>query len=315
MPLTSQKASDLENGVNQGVIESTLEELAPEGNLTLQVLSPDSNWDSFLSDFDTQLGNNLETNGCNIFSSVHCVESLANALGSYPYYASSGKTELSERELCVACGLTGDSGSSEQQWRVGFLTGAVKHELLPFTEFMTKTEFFAPLTQEIKTEALKFLDNYAISFRQVGTDKASLIEALKYAPVKVFIGTGGAWNNAEPFVIPKNSNPMNHAVMLRKIDDLGFHIYDQYAPYLKCLAPDYIIYYAFQTLLTKKGNQMQLIRDNGTIFLVSTDKSSKIGIGNQDVLTNFFPTEQIVDEDTSHIPQTGTLADGVILHK
>lgn len=62
-------------------------------------------------------------------------------------------------------------------------------------------------------------------------------------------------------------------------------------------------------------NNMQLIRDNGTIFLVSTDKTSKIGIGNADVLTGFFPTEQVTDGDTSHIPQVGTLADGVILHK
>lgn len=68
-----------------------------------------------------------------------------------------------------------------------------------------------------------------------------------------------------------------------------------------------------KTSLTQ--NNMQLIRDNGTVFLVSSDKTSKIGIGNQDVLNNFFPTEPITDGDTSQIPQVGTLADGFILHK
>lgn len=64
-----------------------------------------------------------------------------------------------------------------------------------------------------------------------------------------------------------------------------------------------------------EGTEMQFIRDNGTIFLVSSNKTSKVGIGNQDVLTAFFPNEPLTDGDTSHILQIGTLADGVILHK
>jgi hypothetical protein len=65
------------------------------------------------------------------------------------------------------------------------------------------------------------------------------------------------WNNAEPKEIPKTDNPMNHAVMVRYVDDQGrIHIYDQYPSYLKVLAADYRIDYAFQTILVPKNKPL-----------------------------------------------------------
>ena len=283
MQLDPKKAVDLENGVNQGVIAPTEDELgevsADVSGLT--VTCPDSNWDRFLSDFDPQSNSSFDTLACNIFSSTHCNESLVNALGGDGDYKEDGKTEFSERQLCVACGLNGSTGSSEDQYENGLLAhGTVKHSLWPFNPNMTKTEFFAPLPDAIKSEALKFKDKYEIKFRRVGVDRASLVEALKYAPVKIFIGTGAGWNQGEPNVIPKTNNWMNHAVMVRRVDDQGIHIYDQYAPYLKVLAPDYVIYYAFQTILIKKGNPMfkvKKVKINGAYgALVDTPNATVI---------------------------------------
>ncbi len=115
---------------------------------------------------------------------------------------------------------------------------------------------------QVETDSLIFLNGYTPTFRAVATDLPSIQAALKLAPVKIFIATGPGWNNGEPFLIPKTNNPMGHAVMVRRIDGLGIHIYDQYAPFLKVLAPDYVIYFAFQTLLTRKGHPMQIDTQN-----------------------------------------------------
>lgn len=70
------------------------------------------------------------------------------------------------------------------------------------------------------------------------------------------------------------------------------------------------------TLIPKQliDTKMQLIKDNGTVFLVGTTKSFKIGIGDL-AAASIFNDEPITDGDTSKIPQTGTLADGIIFHK
>jgi hypothetical protein len=59
---------------------------------------------------------------------------------------------------------------------------------------------------------------------------------------------------------------------------------------------------------------MQLVKDSGTVFLVASDNSFKIGIGDAGALA-MFGDEGVKDMSTSGIPQTGTLATGVIFHK
>jgi len=260
--LDPQKAQDLENGVNQGVVEPTEEELAQTGDVAgASIIAPDSNIDSFLSDFDPQSNPNFDTLGCNIFSGIGGLELQINARGGDGELSVNGKAELSERKACVDCGLTGNAGSSEGQWEHGINEyGFVRNDLWPFTPGMTKAQFFSDPSPQIMALGKRALDRYDIIHRPVGTDDASLKEALKYGAVKVFIGTGPGWNVGEPNVVPKTNNPMNHAVLLRKFSDLGKHIRDQYAPFLKVLAPDYIIYYAFQTLLIPKGQSMPFVK-------------------------------------------------------
>lgn len=66
--------------------------------------------------------------------------------------------------------------------------------------------------------------------------------------------------------------------------------------------------------LNFEKNHMQLIKDNGTVYLVATDKSFKIGIGDPTAL-GLFGDESVVDGSTAGIPQTYTLASGIIAHK
>lgn len=61
-------------------------------------------------------------------------------------------------------------------------------------------------------------------------------------------------------------------------------------------------------------HNMQLIKDGGTVYLVSTDKSFKIGVGDP-TAEAIFGDEPVTEGSTAGIPQTGTLASGVIFHK
>ncbi len=255
--LDPKKALELEQGVNQGVLLPESDEPHPGAALDMSqfpIVAPDSNMDPFLSDFDNQFTKTFDTLGCNIFSSIGMSEMYLNAIGGDPDYSTpqSPKVELSEREACVEAGLNGTGGSSEQMWEDAVNNlGLTRWDALPWTSDITQSDFFAALTPEVKAKALLFLKKYKPFHRPVGLDKASIIEALKYGAVKIFIGTGAGFKNGEPTVIPKTDNPMGHAVLIRKVSDLGFHIRDHYPPYLKVLAPDYIIYFAYQTLYKK----------------------------------------------------------------
>lgn len=258
--LNPRIAQQLEQGINQGVVDPTLGEVGATLDMSqFPIIAPDANMDRYLSDFDSQIGKYFDTLGCNIFSSVGALEMYINALGGDPdYIGDSGKTELSERKVCVDAGLNGTQGSSEAQWEQAINTmGDVRWDAFPWdVNTTTLQEFFSKPTPD----GSHFLAKYQPFHRAVGTDLASIGQALKYGAVKIFIGTGTGFNLGEPNVIPKTNNPMGHAVLVRYIDGLGIHIRDQYAPYLKCLAPDYIIYYAFQTLLKRK-DKMKIYKD------------------------------------------------------
>ncbi len=256
MILDLKKAQDLEQGVNQGVVAPSNDETLVQGVLDMSqfpIVAPDSDLDKFLSDFDEQYQNGYDTLGCNIFSSIGGVEMDVNAMGGDPdYVGDSRKTEFSERKACVDAGLNGTMGSSEQQWENAINNfGLVKENDWPWTPGMPESQYFGSETPDVKAKGLKFLTKYTPFHRPIGTDLASIKEALKYGPVKIFVGTGPGWNVGEPGVVPVNHGAMNHAVLVRKIDDLGIHIRDQYPPFLKCLDPNYVVFYAFQTLLKK----------------------------------------------------------------
>lgn len=255
--LAPQKSQDLEQNINQGVNAPTVNDQKVQGFLDMSqfpIVSPDGNNDKFLSDFDPQYQFGFDTLGCNIFASIGNCEANINAMGGDPDYQNPGeKVEFSERKACVDAGLNGLAGSSEQQWEDAINQfGLVKHNDWSWASGMTQPQFFSPETPDIISLGKKFLNKYTPFHRQILTNKLNLVEALKYGPIKIFVGTGPGWNVAEPSVVPINTGFMNHAVLLRYIDDTGYHIRDQYPPFLKVLHPDYKIFFAFQTLFLKK---------------------------------------------------------------
>jgi hypothetical protein len=67
-------------------------------------------------------------------------------------------------------------------------------------------------------------------------------------------------------------------------------------------------------ITVKEITTMQLVKDGHTTYLVASDKSFKIGIGDTGALA-MFGDESVTEGSTTGVPQTGTLATGVIFHK
>lgn len=311
-------ALKLEQGLNMGVIEPTDKEVKAAAKVGIDlsqypILFPDSNCDSFVTDFQPQFDAYFDTLGCNIFAGVKGIETNLNAmLIDSDYCQQDTRFYFSKRAACVAAGLDGTQGSSQSQFETMINTKGLTSEVKwPFNPTMSRTEFFAQLPVSVRTDCLKYIKRFPTEFLALGTDKDSLNEALKYGAIKLFLGTGLNWNTAEPDVIPRTNNPMNHAVVLRYIDSQGFHIHDQYPPFKKCLAPDYKIYYAFQSLI-KEREIMDLINDNGTFWLVG-DKG-KIGIADPGTLTKLQQvTSQVKVESTSATPSVGVIKQQAVI--
>jgi hypothetical protein len=254
----------LEQGANTGVKENAQPMVGAAFDLSkVKLFFPDGNpdWTAYISVEEPQVGVYFDTEGCNVFSGKHCSEMYMNALGSVPskYQNAAGKAWLSVRNACIDTGVTND-GSSEAEFEAAIGShGFIPEGELPWpytqrTPVFDWDNFYTPETTQEENDGLGFLADYTPVFRAVGTDDASLTAALRYAPVKIFISIGTGYNTDA--VVPKTSNPMCHAVTLRMVDSTGFHIYDHYPPYLKTLAPDYVIFYAYQVFLIPKGNPM-----------------------------------------------------------
>lgn len=289
--LDPKKASELESGVNQGVSEPTESELTGEVGLDISqfpILVPDGNWEDVLSSFDFQSTPYFDTLGCNVFSGDHGVEGSLNALGYKKFVnPATGKNEISDRKVMKDMGMNGSQGSSHQQW-INAVTamGFVADAEWTFTDDMTKEQFFQEYPEYLKEKGKGFLDDYILVSRSIPTDVQSLNDALPYAPIKLFVGTGTGWNRGEPYIIPRTENPMGHAITLRKRITDRIPINDQYFPYRKSLALDYKIYFAFQTLLIpKKGNSMaRVIKDPSGVVRVefgSGANAVNLGINSQ----------------------------------
>lgn len=70
------------------------------------------------------------------------------------------------------------------------------------------------------------------------------------------------------------------------------------------------------TIFNRKEQSMHLANDNGTIYLISgSSHKTKLGIADIDTLLEVFSDEPIIEEDTSHIPETHTLGKGFIINK
>ncbi len=146
-----------------------------------EVLRADGQWDSYLPVFEKQYGANFDTLACVSFGNINCPETL--------FFRKFGiKKNFSDRFIAKMSGTTHDGND---EWSVAETIrkcGLVDEEVWPFGPWIKDWDtFYAEIPQEVKDSALALLKDYELKYQYVNEDQDSLIEALKYSPLAVFV--------------------------------------------------------------------------------------------------------------------------------
>lgn len=165
--------------------------------------------------------------------------------------------------------------------------GLIPYDLWPTPDSFTWESYYTPIPQNILDQVIK-IEAYLAP------------PSLETSP----LWTELEWNSSLPI-------PTRH--MVAQINDTQYFD-SEIGAAIKPI--DYegakIVY---QTSLKVKLNQMQLIKDNGVVYIVSgVNNKTKLGIADPTTLA-LFGDEPIIEGDTSAIPESYTIAQGFIINK
>lgn len=271
---------------NLGVIEGVRPTDFVAGALPYEERLPSGDWRPYLVKEEHQYSDNIDTMACVSFS-------LNNSLEIQNKFLTGEEVNFSDRFLAKMSNTTPQGNWLNVVADTARNIGLVTEDLWPAPPNYTWNSYYSSIPQEVINKAQKF----DISYEWIPTDLASLTKHLKQAPLQIVV----------PVPYP------NHAVVLVHLEGETAYYFDTYSPHLKTMNFTYIS--SGLKVILKKGKSMQLINDNGTVYLVAGDKVKRItGIANTEVLSELFGDELIVAGKIP-APATRVLADGFIIHK
>lgn len=299
--------------------------------LSAEDVNPSGDWSGFKVSFERQSRPGIfDTQNCTAFALTNLLElwlDFYRTRGLLPashlaflqdggYLDSTGAFDFSERALGSMAG-TGPNGN--------YLTtvlDAARHNGLAAnrtwswdnTKQLTFSEYYKTPNQETFNQAKRFLDYFGISYEWYYVDPANNRASLKKAPLYTAIATCPGWQTDQP-VKWCGVTSTNHAVVTVKQDmESETIILDSYPVYLKKLALNYQIPYALRVYLTiKPVNEMNLIKEDGTVYLVGP--TGKMGIADEGALKAYTDLGAVVTDGTTSVPQVNTATSAVVIHK
>lgn len=231
-----------------------------------EVLQENGNWLTFLPLFEKQQIGGVETYACTNFATSSIIETIQKRRFNED-------KNWSDRAFAIGSGTDPEQGGNDPSSVAYYAhkTGLLKEELLPFN-VQTVEEYYTPkpLTEELKNEEKKFLEEYQLNYEFVFTganpDKHKLLkECLRYSPLGVSVH---AWKQDENGVHYKNPEDRdNHFVVLYAFDELlnAYMVFDSYENNLKMLRADYDFGVAMRYYITKKP-KIELTVEKKNIF-------------------------------------------------
>ncbi len=161
------------------------------------------------------------------------------------------------RFLGVMSGVGQNGTSMTNVWQLARTYGMLGWKDLPVKQDMTLSEYFAPISDQLKAKSLQLLAllggkntiQYHWLWQNKVADLKALQTALQQAPICFGIAVTDGWNQIMPTDPPASQAPQ-HAVMCYKWDAKGCWILDHYIPYEKILDGTYPILYALQGIIT-----------------------------------------------------------------
>ena len=270
--------------INTGVIEGIgIPGLWIGGTIPYEVRNESGDWRPFLVKEEKQYSDNVDTMGCVSFSLNNDLEIQRKFEGIDVNY--------SDRFLAKISGTTPNGNFLDVVAYFAKNTGLVLENEWPSPLNYNWASYYSAIPSEVMAKTVK----QNIAYESTPTDKANLLKQLKQCPIQI--------------TIPKPQP--NHAVVLVHIEGDTAYYFDTYPNYLKTINVN-LISYALKVVL--KGQSMHLANDNGTVYLVAgVNQKVKIGIADQQAQA-LFGDEPVLNEDTSGIPETKTLASGFSIH-
>ena len=235
-------------------------------------------WTPFVPPYDSQYSATTHTDAQDCVEESFC----------HIVYMLTGK-RYSPRALGYLTPVSPTGSSVEQCIEAVKAYGLIPYDLWPTPDSFTWESYYADIPASVLAQA----DYYDVSLIPPNLEVSPLWTELVFGV-------------ASPGVIPEQH-------MAAQINQTQYFDSETGNP-IKPLSGATSIAYQTSMALNAIINHMQLVKDNGTTYLVATDNSFKIGIGDPATLS-IFGDEKVSDGSTANIPQTGTLATGVIYHK
>lgn len=191
--------------------------------LPQEILQPDGQWDEWLPEYEPQ-AENYETNGCTVWGTQNCIETLyARKNGIAPNF--------SERFTYILAGVRPPGSTPKKIADNIHRNGLIGQAKLPipatFDEFITPD----PLPPELLQEGRKWLEEHDLGYEFVwkgamlNDQKIQMMkEALRYSPLGVSVT---AWYENDG-IYDDNGMPNNHWCECYGYTDKGWKIFDSY---------------------------------------------------------------------------------------
>ena len=216
--------------------------------------------------------NGFDTDGCEFFSFQESIDAQMDillqftgqsvidqftAMGFMDTGADGNKHfHSSARFIEVMSGVGVKGSSSEQVFATIQKYGILPWTDLPFDTTITPTEYFAPISIQLKAKAIQAMNliggskcfRYNTILNDGTKDVAKIAAALPNAPVCLGIAVSAFWNQPIPGDPAPGALP-EHEVMCYDVQGNNLLILDHYDPPLKTLDIGYPVHYASQILV------------------------------------------------------------------
>lgn len=261
--------------------------LGSDTKLDNVIIRDDSNWTMYKTVNEKQFNDIFDTWNCVAFSADNAVEvyakymltehkiSTRNLLWLQEKgYIANGEVNFSDRFTGAMAGTKVGVGNSASVVANSIHNvGLVPESLYPFGPNMSPDEYYQEPPEEIKQLGLEFLKRFNIAFEAV--NMVDIDEALKYAPIQVFVN---AWYKDKNGLYYNPSNKVNHATL--RLRSTTKQIFDHYDPFIKSLVTSYKYSpYGFKFTLEEKIDMMNIedfVKINDLLF-VRNEKTGQFG--------------------------------------
>ena len=225
------------------------------GELKGEILQPDGQWDNFLPTYEPQFNEFFDSNGCTVWGSQNCIETLLKRLTSQDQ-------NFSERFTYILAGIRPPGADPHSVLEIMRSNGLIANDLLPMTSSFEEFLQPDPMTVNLLVEGHRFPYEIKHDWVWVGKQNRNertkkLRDALKYSPVGI---SATAWYEQNGVYVDKG-RPNTHWCVCYGWTDRGWKVFDSYDQSKKIVSYDHNIECAKRFVLISKVKNINAALD------------------------------------------------------